>query len=1361
MEKTRKHIACWLIVALIVAAIGFVPLARTQKAAADTLVQGSAGDHDVVVYGATSAGVTAAIAAKREGADVLLIAQNSFIGGLTASGLGATDMANKSVVGGISWEFYNRVYEYYKDSDAWTSETEQAYYDALGKGIYGGKNDSLAMQWVFEPKVAQKIFVDMLIEEQVPVIFNEPIDLQNGVEKEGERITAIVSESGKRFTAKVFIDCSYEGDLMALADVTYTVGREANEEYGETMNGILPNANEYAAVSPYIVEGDPDSGLLPFIEDKALGVAGDADSRVQAYCFRFTLTTDPNNRVPITKPENYHPEWYETRARILQANPAAGCELTQNRMPNNKTDTNHADFVGMSYEYANGDYLSRKKIEDDHRDYVLGILYFYAYDERVPQAIRDEMRTYGLARDEFTDNGNFPVQIYLREGRRMVSDYVMSESDVITTSVPGVIQKTTAPYSVGQGFYWFDSHRVAYFKVDSAALGTIYQTDGNFWASRRDYPISYQSIRPKREECVNLYVPVCLSSTHAAYGSIRMETTYMIVGESAGTAAAMSAAKMETEPDFCVQDLDYATLAAKLSLNGQLLGDIVAPDMGAGTLVVLKLGILNLLTEGDAQILTNAIDAGAIDTPEAVQAVQNTFVNAAKRIVKDSTKDTALAVLNKFGIISNTNAWAPLFADPLPPSLNVSNVVSLFDKTVAFFADESPLGYITDWVNYFHENGIIDETLRDYFDDNAVSGKTCEGEKIAKLAVAVAKTLDPSVTTGSDALQIFVNTGITGNAALWAPVFNGEANQSGSTVSGLLKNTYAYLTENESDWKGVRIAVVCLDALLARGVVEQNEYVTVLRATADSATLAAATAKSIAVRAAQQFDGSADETNALTVLQGVGIDVDGIDVAWDGTAVAGNKLRAFLTALQVAIAQIPSGDPLESEVMEYFVAAGIATQDNADYFNENAVAGKTVDRVRLMNMLERVSSRVTASGNIVEKLYAVGAIDETTKNALMAGAELSTVNGAYANVALTDVHAYMLANGETLSAQYVTLLTEENIVAQGDIATVQAQISQFGYPQAATVQSLFIGLARRVDASATDIDGALAVLSDINAVGNADNWATILESGEGIVGKDCLTVTNVTCRFIAGTLADYEYLAEKGHITAEQKTYFIRHGNNSNTAEVAKLKALFVSIATPLDSAVTDATSAVNALKDAGIIGNANAWLNIVNSTEQTVVVSDLINLVEKTVDELQRRELSSGAQELSDELLTYFTSHGYISGTTFNAAWFKEQAKAGNTVVNKIETQNMLVRAFRAVWNNKSLTAANVATKLKRASATQDLGINGTLFTFSNDQTEHAELTDYWVARFSTTTDIPDIDGEKLRVLMERIYDYLTQEAA
>lgn len=1339
-----KKITAFIIAACITLPVALKIFPTGTKAEA-ALIVGEEGSYDVVVYGATSAGVTAAIAAKREGADVLLVSQTSHLGGLTSSGLGATDMANKNVVGGISWEFYNRIYEYYKDDAAWVSETRDDYFGlGIDGAIYGGKSDSLGMQWVFEPKVAFEIFEEMLIDEGVPVIFDEPIDLTNGVVKADGRITEIVSESGKRFQAKVFIDCSYEGDLMAEAGVTYTVGREANSEYGETMNGILPNDNEYENVSPYIVEGDPDSGLLPFIEDSSLGLKGDADGRVQAYCFRFTLTTDPENMIPISKPENYHPEWYETRARILQANPNAGCELTQNRMPNNKTDTNHADFVGMSYEYADGDYLSRKNIEDDHRDYALGLLYFYAYDERVPLSVREEMRKYGLAKDEFTDNGNFPVQIYLREGRRMVSDYVMKESDVISASVPGVIAKTTAPHSVGQGFYWFDSHRVAYYKVTSS-IGDGYQTDGNFWSSRRDYPISYESIRPKKEECTNLYVPVCLSSTHAAYGSIRMETTYMILGESAGTAAAMSAAEMESDPDFCVQELEYTKLAIKLAENGQLLGDIVVDDLSSGEISVLRLNVLGLIDGETAEVLYTAMKEG-IDTSERVDAVRQTLVAAANRIVPGTSSENALTVLNKFGIISNTAAWEKLFSDTPPATLVVGNVTAVFDKVTAFFANESTVGYITDWVNYFYDNGIINEELRAYFDDHAVAGRTCSGERVGAIAVAIARTLDPSVTDGNAALQIFINTGITSNSALWQPVFNAEKDESGGTVGTLLKNVYVYLTEHEALWKDIRIGVAEMDRLAEKGIVSEQDYANILRATAEDASLVSEAAKKVIVNAARYFAPSATEDIALDVLSELGVEISGVVTAMDGNSVSGVAMKSFLLSLAEKVKNTPVVEPLPSEIMQSFLSLGLVSAEDATYFDGNAVSGGNVNGVKLIELSSRISARISAEGTTsIEKLLNVGILDEESAAALSDGGE--TVSGGIANRVIRNLYVYVSQNNEKISDEYLQILQKENIVTVEEAELAKTDFSRFGSVDATFAESVFIKMARRIDKTVSSRSDALAVLQSINAVSKTETWEAALSGDGKISGLDGMNIVNIGCKFISEILADYEYLAEKGYITEEAATYFILHGNNSNKASGTKIVELLIALAKPLDSSVADGTTAVAVLKSNGIVGNDAVWLAIVDNPESEVTVVNLVNLIDKITDKIRQLDAAEGEiAELPDKVLAWFVEKGYIKEGNYGASYFKENAKVGGGTLNQGETQNMLIRAFRGVTGLSSATGTTLTN-----------AITASGFTFSDDETENGELSAYWYARIETKN---PVDGEMLRVLMVRIYEYMNKEA-
>ncbi len=1305
-----------------------------------SLIEGTEGEYDVVVYGATSAGITSAIAAKREGANVLLIAMDSHLGGLTSSGLGATDMANVNVVGGISQEFYHRIYEYYHDNpEAWTSETEEEYYLALstsndGKvGCYGGKNEILQMQWVFEPKVALAVFKDMLIDAGVPVIFNERLDLDDGVVVSNDKIVKIISESGKEFSAKVFIDCSYEGDLMAKSGVSYTVGREANSEYGETMNGILPNANEYQAVSPYIVEGDPESGLLPFIEDAPLGYTGEGDSRVQAYCFRFTLTTDPNNKVPITKPDNYRPEWYETRARLLQLDPRKGNELTQNRMPNNKTDTNHADFVGMSYEYANGDYLSRKNIEDDHKDYVLGLLYFYAYDERVPLSVREEMRNYGLAKDEFIDNENFPVQIYLREGRRMVSEYVMSESDVIQNSVPGVIEKTTAPYSIGQGFYWFDSHRVAYFKMPSA-LGDISQTDGNFWAQRRDYPISYKSIVPTKGECNNLFVPVCLSSTHAAYGSIRMETTYMIVGESAGTAAAMCVKEMESDSTFAVQDLSYSKLAIKLSKNGQLLGDIVADEMDNGELAILKLSVYGLIE--NQEILYSALNNG-IDTEEEVLAVRDVFVKAAQKIKPSATVSTTLAIMNKYGIIGNVASWESLFSDNLPTTLSASNIKTLFDKLVTFFGKDSTLGYISDWVEYFYSNGAIDEETRDYFDDNAISGKVCDGAKTYKLLLSLARTIDASVNSGEGALKLFETVGITGNRALWQETFEGNAvTVSGTNLSGLLKNTYKYMKNNESLWKDKYLGVVNFDFLQEKGIINEGVYNEILKATGESKMLDGSTAKELLINSAKYFVVDANETNVISILNGYGINTEAMAISLQNDNVDSETLKDYILELVSVIKNTNIIEPLTEENFEYLKLINLITEDEVLYFIENAVTSEVVDNINLMAFIDRIGNKINSSETTsIDKLVALNILTQEEVEEL----NKQESSGAVANVILNKLIDYVKENNETLSNDMLKVLTEANIVLQTEVDAYQNSISSLGNVQSTKLSQLFINVAKYVDNTVVTIEDALNALFDIRVVSNVQEWTNMLNK-ETVSGATCKPIVEVAVNYIKTTYANYSYLVEKEIIDNTTKAYFVRHGNNGNVADKEKVVALLITFASAIsDESVTDGQTAVAILKAESIIGNEASWLAIINSQEESVSIASLNTLVEKVVAKVKQGE---DHPVVSDEVINYFISQGFIKdNTSYNGEYFKTNAKYGGSL-NQGETQNMLVRAFRIVTGKSSATAGQISGF-----------IDATDFTFGDTDSEDQTARAYWYARLSQKQ---EIDGEMLRILMTRIYDYL-----
>lgn len=1326
--------------------------AVSTKAKADELIIGSAGNYDVVVYGATSGGVTAAIAAKKEGANVLLISQNEHIGGLTSSGLGATDIANKNVVGGLSREFYNRVYQYYKDPTSWVYETEKDYFDYVDGSdktpIFGGKDESLEMMWVFEPKVASNIFKQMLIDYGVPIIFNEPLNLNDGVVMEDGNITKIISVSGKEFSASVFIDASYEGDLMAKANVNFRVGREANSEYGETMNGVLPNREEFAGVSPYIVAGDPNSGLLPFIEDKVPGQTGEADGRVQAYCFRLTLSTDPSNRMPITKPANYHPEWYETRARQFMANPNLPNELTQSRMPNLKTDTNHADFVGMSYEYANGDYLSRKSIEDDHRDYALGLMYFYAYDERVPAKIRREMLDFGLAKDEFTSNGNFPVQIYLREGRRMVSDYVMKESDVIQNSKPGIIEKTTAPYSVGQGFYWFDSHRVAYY-VKSGGVGT----DGNFWSTRRDYPISYQSITPKEAECINLFVPVCLSSTHAAYGSIRMETTYMIVSESAGTAAAMVAKSRESNALAKVQDIDYKKLAIKLSDNGQLLGDIVAPNLSPTDNMLLGLSIHKVIAADEEQILSEAFKNNAINTPSQVMTVKSVLFKSAKKINKNATEATALSVLQKNGIMANTSVWESLFSENPPSSMSVENVKSLLDKINIFFNKPAPSGYITDWVNYFFDNGIISESDRNYFDDNAVGGKTTETTRTRKLLIALAQTIDSSVSE-SGALQVFINAKITGNAAVWQPVFDGTAEKvTGTNLNSLLKNTYDYFIKTKVA-EG-KVGIYHAQTLVDVDIIDNEQKINLIQNAVKDKAVSGALAKSILLKGAQYLDFGVDENNVIQALTDrnifVGTTFEWADVMSGNVQVDGMQMQIAVKNLAIAINQAPIILPITSEQMAYLNSLNIISYEDGNYWIENAVRGKFINGGKMKLFLSRISDRLEVIGlTPLEKLLAANILtqDEVTSlEIIYSGA--NDLNGAMASQVVAKVYNYVSTHNEKLTDAVFNMLVEKNVVDIENKDLFLLQTSLFADMPKADAKNYLEKLSAVFDNSGTDFSERMEVFVKLGFIVNKQDWIDKMNNDAITVisGNNILKLFKSAASFIDKTFAHYNYLLEQNMLSSEQSNYYIMNGNNNNIMPNQKIIDLLVIYAQFFDNSATSA-NAVDILVGKSVIGNRTAWDAAFNDPTGNTTLNGLINMTEKFVVEVKKVNASG----LSTEVLDYYNTvvntsanikNGIFGNSAATYAEIQAWAKDIGNVPNYSNTKNVVLRAFRLVTNAQT-PAGQAIAKAKEAG-----------FTFGTDVDQANALESYWTPKMAETTP-STIDGEQLRLMLQRIYDYL-----
>jgi len=525
----------------------------------------TAGDtYDVVVYGGTSAGVIAAVQAKKMGKSVVVVGPDVHLGGLSSGGLGYTDTGNKAVIGGLARNFYHRVWVEYQNPETWKWQKTAAFGNK-GQGTVAMNKDERTM-WVFEPSVAEKVFEDYVKEFGLTVLRDEWLDRAKGVRLADGRIAEITMLSGKKFAGKMFIDATYEGDLFAAAGVSYHVGREANSVYGETWNGnqvgILHHGHHFGAVkkpiSAYKVPGDPSSGLLPRISAEPPGVRGEGDKRVQAYCYRWCATDHPDNRIPFPKPANYDASQYELLVRVLDA----GWRQTFRKfdlLPNRKTDTNnHGPFsfdnIGMNYDYPEASYERRKEIIREHRDYQQGLLWFLANDPRVPADVREEANRWGLPKDEFKDNGHWPHQIYVREARRMVGAFVMTENELT--------KKKSTPDSVGMGSYTIDSHNVRRYVTPEGHV----QNEGDIGVPISPYSIAYGALVPKRGEIANLFAPVACSATHIAYGSIRMEPVFMILGQSAATAAVLA-----IDGDFAVQDVPYAALRARLLADGQVL----------------------------------------------------------------------------------------------------------------------------------------------------------------------------------------------------------------------------------------------------------------------------------------------------------------------------------------------------------------------------------------------------------------------------------------------------------------------------------------------------------------------------------------------------------------------------------------------------------------------------------------------------------------------------------------------------------------------------------------------------------------------------------------------------------------------
>ena len=525
----------------------------------------TAADYDVVVYGGTCAGVVAAVQATKMGKTVVLVGPDKHLGGLSSGGIGYTDTGNKAVIGGLARDFYHRVWKHYDDEAAWTWQKKSEFGNkGQGTPAIDGKEQTM---WLFEPHVAEQIFEEYVSENHIPVLRDEWLDREHGIKKEGTRIASITMLSGKTFRARMFIDATYEGDLMAAAGVDYHVGRESQAEYGEDANGIqtgkLHHRHHFGVlkepVSPYVIPGDPKSGVLPRVSTEPPGEFGQGDKKVQAYCFRMCLTDKPENRIPFARPEGYDPKQYELLLRIYNAGWRETFEKFD-AIPNHKTDTNNhgpfsTDNIGYNWDYPDASYERRKAIIAEHEQYQKGWLYFIANDPRVPQEVREAMQKWGLPKDEFKDNGGWSHQIYVREARRMTGQFVMTQNELQ--------KKRPTPDSVGMGSYMIDSHNIQRY----ITLEGFVQNEGDIGVSAGGpYEIAYGALVPKRGQCDNLLVPVCVSSSHIAFGSIRMEPVFMILGQSAATAAVLA-----IDGGQAVQDVPYEKLHERLMADKQVL----------------------------------------------------------------------------------------------------------------------------------------------------------------------------------------------------------------------------------------------------------------------------------------------------------------------------------------------------------------------------------------------------------------------------------------------------------------------------------------------------------------------------------------------------------------------------------------------------------------------------------------------------------------------------------------------------------------------------------------------------------------------------------------------------------------------
>lgn len=492
-------------------------------------------DYDVVIYGGTPAGIMAAIEVSKSGKSVILLnSSEGALGGMITNGLGNTDVLRPQTIGGLSRQFFRRIKEYYLRPENWF---------AMNSSQYNFLEHSTDIMTRFEPRAAQFVVKNLIQENHIPVIHNDRLKWEQGVIKTGSNINYIIMESGKKIKGKMFIDASYEGDLMAKAGVSYTVGREGSAKYGERWNGIVRQSNVNKNQLPLGIKRFGNAIISP-----SLAANGTGDNKIQAYCYRMCLTDVRENKIDFPKPQGYDEEDYAILFEYLN-NYKNIRFFDLSMMPNRKTDSNNSgpfstDYIGANYNYPEASYGERAEIRAKHRRYQQGLMWTLANHPKIPERIRKDTQRWGLAKDEFIDNGHWPYQLYIREARRMIGPYVIIENNCLG--------KVTTEYSVGFGDYAMDSHIVQRF-IDGG--GNI-QNEGHVMVNPPSpYKIDYRALVPNEKECSNLLVPVCLSASHIAYGSLRMEPVFMTLGQASACIAILALGQRKA-----VQGINYDDL---------------------------------------------------------------------------------------------------------------------------------------------------------------------------------------------------------------------------------------------------------------------------------------------------------------------------------------------------------------------------------------------------------------------------------------------------------------------------------------------------------------------------------------------------------------------------------------------------------------------------------------------------------------------------------------------------------------------------------------------------------------------------------------------------------------------------------